>query len=168
MWRQLKAAGALYLQDSVCALPDREEHRALFERLAVEIRDNDGQAIVLVAYGIDEEAERNVVDRFNAERDHDYAEIAEQCAALLEEFARETTRARFTFAALEDTESNLDRLRRWLEKVSQRDFFAAPHAGPAREAFARCEQAHKMFAGQVLEHGECGTTSPTIATEDES
>ncbi|TFD38345.1 chromate resistance protein ChrB [Cryobacterium sp. TMT1-19] len=168
VWRQLKAAGALYLQDSVCALPNRDEHRALFERLAAEILDNDGTAVVLVAQGIDEHTERSIEDRFNAERGHDYAEITEQCEALLEEFRRETGRSRFSFAALEDTESNLDRLRRWLERVARRDFFDAPDGTHARDAIARCEAAYETFSGMVLEHGEDGAAAMTTDTTVDS
>lgn len=154
VWRRLKAAGALYLQDSVCALPDTAEHRALFERLAVEVRDNDGQALVLVAQGLADTDEHSVIERFNAERDRDYAEITEQCAVLMDEFERERTRGRFTYAELEDTEGNLDRLRRWIERVGDRDFFASPGAAEAHAALAACGQEHDRFTADVLAHSE--------------
>ncbi len=154
LWRQLKAAGALYLQDSVCALPDTAEHRALFEGLAMEVRNNDGQALVLVANGLADADEESVIERFNAERDRDYAEIAEQCAVLMAEFERERARGRFTYAELEDTEGNLDRLRRWIERVAARDFFAAPRAAEAHAALAACGQEHDRFTADVLAHSE--------------
>jgi len=42
IWRRLKDAGALYLQDAVAALPSSAAHRRLLTALAVECREHGG------------------------------------------------------------------------------------------------------------------------------
>lgn len=154
VWRRLKAAGALYLQDSVCALPDDEGHRRFLAGLAHDIRRNGGDGVVLVAQGFDEATEQAVVARFNAERDADYTEILDQCAALLAEIEREQAKGNFGFAALEDTEGNLERLRRWTDTVVTRDFFAAGSRSGAEALLARCVDTFDAFAAAVVDNSE--------------
>lgn len=154
VWRRLKAVGALYLQDSVCALPDDDEHRRFLADLGHDLQQNGGDALVLVARGLDQTTERAVVSRFNAERDGDYAEIIDQCAALLAEIEREQAKRNFSFAALEDTEGNLERLRRWSDTVTARDFFGAAGRKDADALLARCGDTFDTFAAAVVDHSE--------------
>jgi hypothetical protein len=46
-------------------------------------------------------------------------------SVLREEIKRERPKGKFTFAELEDEESNLERLRRYLAQVEARDVFGA-------------------------------------------
>lgn len=166
VWRRLKAAGAVYLQDSICALPHQDHHPALLEDVATDIRENGGQALVLVADGSDVGGNDEIVGRFNAERDHDYAELAEQCERLLEEVERESARGRFTFAAVEDTEGNLARLQSWAETISGRDFFSAEGARRAHELLERCTEAVEAFAARVAGHADGELADPEAEPAD--
>lgn len=152
IWRRLKDAGALYLQDAVAALPSSAAHRRLLTALAVECREHGGDAVVLTAAGLGTGDQLELVARFNAERDREYAEITAQCRALLGDVERETAHREFVYAALEDTESNLTRLRGWADKVRARDFLDAPGGQQARTMLEACEEAVESFAAAVHDH----------------
>lgn len=154
VWRQLKAVGALYLQDSVCALPDTGEHRTLLEELAEDVRRNDGQAMVLLAQGLGDSDEQYVIDAFNAERDQDYAEVVKQCTALLDDIGRERESGRFSWGELEDVEGNLDRLRTWMQRIQDRDFFHASGGATAASSLTGCDEACGVFAAEVVARSE--------------
>lgn len=148
-WRKLKAAGAAYLQDSVCALPDRPAHRELLDTVARELREAGGEALMLTAAAADAEAGQALAARFNADRDHDYEELGDQCAALVAEVGREVAKGRLTFAAVEDVEGNLARLRRWAAAIAARDFFGAPGRAEAEAELERAAAAVDDFAATV-------------------
>ena len=71
VWRKLRSLGALYLQQSVCLLPDREPVRRQVQRLLASVRADGGTARSLTLTVADE-AE---YAEFNAERDAEYAEV---------------------------------------------------------------------------------------------
>lgn len=153
-WRRLKGAGAVYLQNSVCILPDSPVNRDLFEGLAGEIGEAGGESLLLLARAFNPAEQEKVVERFNAERDVEYAEIVEQCAAFLEEIRQETERKNFMFAELEENDEGLQRLVGWLEKVQNRDFFGAARAGEAQARLAECREALDGFAARVFAASE--------------
>lgn len=155
-WRRLKAAGAVYLQDSVCALPDHPPHRDLFASVSEDLQAVGGEALVLRAAGLDTDAEQVLVERFNTERDHDYEELGDQCAALIAEVRREQAKGRLTYAAVEDTEGNLARLRRWADTIHARDFFHAPGGANAETELERAAAEVEAFANRVADHTSPG------------
>ena len=104
---------------------------------------------MLTAAGLGEGDQADLVARFNTDRDREYTEITGQCQALLADVERETAQGEFVYAALEDIESNLSRLRTWADKVTARDFLHAPAGAPARVVLAACEQAVETFAAAV-------------------
>ena len=134
VWRKLRSLGALYLHQAVCLLPARERPLREVHRLADRIRRAGGTVRVLPMRFSDEQTEADVIAEFNAARDVEYAEVLERLPALRQELARERARGRFTYAEVEESEADLDRFRRWLEKISQRDYFDAPGCAAARAA----------------------------------
>ncbi|MEW6422864.1 MAG: Chromate resistance protein ChrB, partial [Deinococcota bacterium] len=110
IWRRTKQLGALYLQQSVCFLPDREGNRQALDAVAGEVRSFGGEAHVLHVVSEGEEA-RRLTRRVQEERAAEYAEFHEQVGVLRAELDKETRAGKFTFAELEDMESALERLR---------------------------------------------------------
>ncbi|MDI6824792.1 MAG: chromate resistance protein ChrB [Bacillota bacterium] len=154
VWRRLKGAGAVYLQNSVAVLPDSPAHRELLAGVAREIDEAGGENVILLARAPGTEEEQKVITRFNAERDVEYAELLEQCAAFLEEIRYETERSNFTFAELEENEEGLKRLESWLARISQRDMFGAARAEQAQARVQECREAFERFAARIFAASE--------------
>ncbi len=150
VWRRLRSAGAVYLQNSVAALPDTGGAQRLMRTLRNEIvEDMGGSAQLLRASAL--VGQDDIVSAFNAARDDEYEEIVDRCRDFMTEIETETAARHFTYAELEENDEDLAKLRRWFEKVSARDVFAAEGANRAREALDGCAKALDGFAARVYE-----------------
>lgn len=134
VWRKLRSLGALYLQQSVCLLPERPEVVREVRRLLDRVRRQDGTGRVLRIVFTDPGEERRVIAEVNAARDAEYGEVLERLPALREELATERARGRATYAEVEESEADLERFRSWLDKIAARDYFTAPAGAVARAA----------------------------------
>lgn len=151
VWRRLRAGGAVGLQNAVWALPGGAAHRRLFHQVLETVREQGGTGMVLRAATLGADADEEIIARFRAERARDYDEYAEQCGALLAEIDKETGSTKFTFAELEETEQDLDKLTGWLEKIRARDFFPNERSEAAAGTLGRCRDALSRFAQAVYE-----------------
>ncbi len=160
VWRKLRSLGALYLQQSVCLLPDHEAVRRQVGRLLASVRADGGTARQLTI-GITDPAEHaHLVAEFNAERDKEYGEVVERAPQLLAELEQETASGNVTYAEVEESEADLERFDKWLAKIAARDYFGAPGGPPARDAVERCRTALAAFEDAALA-AQTGTTHPT-------
>ena len=133
VWRKLRSLGALYLQQSVCLLPARDDVAREVRRVADRVR-RQGGSCRLLHVGIADEAERaQLVAEMNAARDQEYGEVLERLPEFLAELDKERARGRTTYAEVEECEADLGRYRSWLAKIAARDYFGAP-AGAAAQA----------------------------------
>ena len=133
VWRKLRSLGALYLQQSVCLLPEREETTRQVRRLLDRVRQHGGSARSLRVTFPDPVEHQQLIGEFNAARDAEYAEVLERLPAFRQELDLERARGRVTYAEVEESEADLERFRSWLAKIGARDYFAAP-AGPTAHA----------------------------------
>jgi hypothetical protein len=133
VWRKLRSLGALYLQQSVCLLPEREETTRQVRRLLDRVRQQGGSARTLRVIFPDPVEQQQIIGEFNAARDAEYAEVLERLPAFREELQLERARGRVTYAEVEESEADLERFHSWLAKITARDYFAAP-AGPTAHA----------------------------------
>jgi hypothetical protein len=147
VWRRLKGHGAIYLQNSVAALPDVGGHERILRGLRAEIVDMGGGAQVVRAATL--AGQGDVVAAYNAARDDEYEELVDKCRDFLTEIATETAAGHVTYGELEENDEDLTKLRRWLAKIADRDVLGAPGAAAARTAVADCEQALDGFAHRV-------------------
>ncbi|MGW0195577.1 Chromate resistance protein ChrB [Nonomuraea sp. NPDC003201] len=134
VWRKLRSLGALYLQQSVCLLPEREQTLRQVRRLLDRVRQQGGTGRMLRLTLTDAAEERQVIGEFNAARDAEYAEVLERLPAFRDELATERERGRATYAEVEESEADLERFRSWMAKIAARDYFAAPSGAAARAA----------------------------------
>lgn len=138
VWRRLKAAGAVYLVNSVAALPAAPAAERLFRRLRSDISRAAGSAQLLraapLAGGLD------LVQLYNAARDDEYAPIIGGCDQLLGTIGSWAA-SRPSPADLSAADRELARLASWHEKVRARDAFGARQAESAGAALAKCTQA---------------------------
>lgn len=147
VWRRLKALGAVYLQNSVAALPEGGAAERALRTLRNEIHEMGGTAQLLKAAPL--AGHGDLVGAFNAARDDEYEEIVDRCRDFLTEIERETAAEHFTYGELEENDEDLVKLRRWFDKVAARDVLAASGRRETEEALARAEASLADFAERV-------------------
>src|SRR5829696_7590403 len=108
VWRKLKAAGAVYLQNGVAALPEDAAGERAMRGAVQEVRDFGGTAHLLRGEALGDEAA--LVEAFGEARDAEYAEILSKCRDFHAELEKERAAGKFTFAELEENEEDLDKL----------------------------------------------------------
>jgi hypothetical protein len=151
VWRTLRSLGAVYLQSSVCLLPDRTEVVRDVRRLMDRVRREGGSGRWLRIMLPDPAEVDWLRGQFNAARDVEYGEVLERIPALSAELASERAKGRATFAEVEESEADLQRFRAWLAKIEKRDYFAAPLGGRARAAVAAAAEELAAFEAHALE-----------------
>jgi hypothetical protein len=147
VWRDLRRLGALPLQQAVVVLP---RGRGFEERLdAVEARvaaEGGSSHRFVVTDGERLESE------WNALRRQEYDEIVEECETKFErEIEFEIYRGNLTASEAEEIEADLEKIRAWFGRVSERDVFGAPGRERAEAAIARCAQLRDDFEQRVFE-----------------
>jgi len=153
VWRRIKSLGAIYLQNSVAALPASTANERALRKLRREITDMSGTAMLMSCSVLAGEAE--VRASFQAARNDEYEEIVDKCEDFLRQVQKEYDENHFTYAELEENEVDLVKLRNWFAKVRERDAFEADGRQPAEKALDECEQSLEAYAARVYaEEGE--------------
>jgi hypothetical protein len=152
VWRQLKQLGAVYLQQAAAVLPHRPEVQSALAALATRIQEFDGEASLLETTSPSQAWEADIVGHFNAARDAEYAEVVENVERFEDEIARESQRGKYTFAELEDSEADWEKIERWSARIDARDFFTAPGRLGAVTAMERGRARLEQFAAAVYVH----------------
>lgn len=150
VWRRLRALGALYLQQSVCLLPDRSEVTRAVRRLLDRVHRDGGEGRLLKIALTDPVEEQAVIEDFRRERAVEYADLLERIPEFLAELDRERARGRTTYAEVEESEADLHRFQSWLAKIAARDYFDAPGAAEAQAAVERCATELAAFEEDAL------------------
>jgi hypothetical protein len=147
VWRRIKSLGAIYLQNSVAALPASPANERSLRKLRREIVDMSGTAILLAAAALAGEAE--VRGAFETARNEEYAEIIDKCEDFLRQVQKEYDENHFTYAELEENEEDLVKLKNWFAKIVERDAFGANGRPATERALETCEQSLEAYAARV-------------------
>jgi hypothetical protein len=147
VWRRIKSLGAIYLQNSVAALPASPANERSLRKLRREIVDMSGTAILLAAGALAGEAE--VRGAFVTARNEEYAEIIDKCEDFLRQIQKEYDENHFTYAELEENEEDLVKLKNWFAKIVDRDVFRADRRPATERALETCEQSLEAYAARV-------------------
>ena len=75
LWRRLRRLGAISPAGGAQVLPARDECLEAFQWLAREIRQAKGEAVVMRVEQFEGLTDQQLIDRFHAAREEDYAEI---------------------------------------------------------------------------------------------
>lgn len=150
VWRKLRAAGALGLQNGVWVLPKSAEQVAFLEDLLKNIQSQGASGHIFSLAPLNGATEEEIIERFRADRDEEYTEFIERAQELLAEIEKETARQKFTFAELEENEQSLQRLETWLEKIRKRDFVSAGKSLDAVTNLEKCRAAFEAFSTEVF------------------
>jgi hypothetical protein len=151
VWRQVKQLGAVYLQQAAAILPDRPEVQAALEALATHIRSTEGEVSLLATTSPNADWEQELIARFNQARDEEYAEVVENVERFEAELQRESQKGKFTFAELEDSEADWEKIERWLPRIEARDFFLSAGREAALGALERGRAGLALFAAAVYQ-----------------
>lgn len=135
IWRQLKALGAVYLQQGVCALPFTPAHREQLAALATRIRGAHGEAALLEARLADAATAASLYERYQAARAHEYGELIIAGRRLLRHLELDEPAERELNAA------ELERLKRWYARVVERDYFGCTERERAAQLLQAAEAA---------------------------
>jgi hypothetical protein len=120
IWRRLQVLGAILVKNSVYALPASAEAQEDLEWLLREIQDGGGQGMICEARLVDGMTDQEVRALFDAARDADYEEIANEARELSNGLANEPA-AQIVAAS----KAKLAALRTRLASVNAIDFFGA-------------------------------------------
>ncbi|NKJ08271.1 Chromate resistance protein ChrB [Rhizobium sp. SG741] len=124
--------GAVYLQYGVCLLPKTDDHVRRLKMLENDVSKMGGESVILETIALDR-AQEDKVSRFKADRDDRYREFLGRCADFEAEIAKEIAINKFTYAELEEEDTDLRKLQGWLEKIKKLDFYGATLAAEASE-----------------------------------
>jgi hypothetical protein len=145
VWRRLRGLGALYLQQSVCLLPERAEVTRAVHRLAVQVRAAGGSARVLHVHLSDAGERAQLVAEVRAAVEVEYREMLQRLPSFFDELDAETARGKLSFAEVEESEADLARFEAWLTKIAKRDYFHAPLAAQVRSELDRARDTLRAF-----------------------
>ncbi|MGE8588433.1 Chromate resistance protein ChrB [Alcaligenes sp. WGS1538] len=151
LWRRLKSLGAVYLQNGVCLLPKTDEHVRRLKVLENDIANMEGECVLLETIALDHQQEEKVIARFKADRDDQYRELLGRCQGFEAEIAKEISIQKFTYAELDEEETDLKKLENWYEKIRKLDFYDAPLAAAAQERLRDCKALLDHYAQLVYD-----------------
>lgn len=154
VWRRLRGLGALYLQQSVCLLPDLPAVAASAHELRERVlRDGGSMRIVPIAV-TDPADEAALVAELNAARNAEYDDVLERLPSLHRELEVERQRGRTTFEEVEENEIDLERFRSWTEKIAARDYFGADGRQKVQGALEAAAVALRAFEDDAARAAE--------------
>ncbi len=145
VWRDLKRAGAVYLRDGVCALPEGAETFAALQAVAEKVVQFEGQATLVRRAQIDDARAAAIKEEAYRARATEFHEVAEEAERLLEHVRRESDHRDFSFAELEELEADLGKLRRWAQQIRARNHFAVTGTTALDDLLRCCEDALAAF-----------------------
>ena len=145
VWRKLKKIGALNFSMGGWILPERKACLEAFRAIHCEVQDGGGQGYLSIAQYIGEEIDSQLIERFNQERNMEYAEFIEKCEDLLLELEEETRIEKFTFPELEENDSMHQRLSEWLAQIKERDYFDSDAGKQATAKWTECLAQMEVF-----------------------
>jgi hypothetical protein len=158
VWRKIKGLGAIYVQNSVAALPVSPSAERAFRTLRAEIGQLGGSAYLFTSSIL--AGQPQLVEAFNAARDDEYEEIVDRCEDFLQQVRKEYDADHFTYAELEENDEDLTKLKRWLDKVHARDVLGAKGFDRTVVALNKCEQSLEDYAGRVYAVEANGSDAP--------
>lgn len=145
VWRRLQTLGALPLKNAVHVLPRREHAKVAFHDLLTKITSSGGEAVLIEARLIAGQSDSELRAQFDAARDIDYGDIAQDAQKLIE-----TTPV---------SGAEIERLKRRMDDVAALDFFGA-HGRQAAEAALRELEERRYQHPDISRSGEPPPLTP--------
>jgi hypothetical protein len=152
VWRNLKKIGAVYVQDSVCVIPDTAALRRELAPILERIDTGGGRYHLLALRTLPVDEEQKIIDLFVEQTAGHYREIIENCEVdFAKEIEFEHFRQNFTYEEAEEIRMDFEKICTWFDRVRERDWFGAPNRDEALSWLARCEELLEGFEAKVFE-----------------
>lgn len=149
VWRELRRAGAVALQQATWAILTGEGFDQALDQAVALVERADGVAFVFDVTPT--EATRSALEAaYTAAREEEWAEFVAECDKFDAEIAKEVAKEKFTLAEFDEEEQNLERLRRWHRQIRARDLFVAASAEAAERRLKGCTEALEDYAERVF------------------
>lgn len=126
VWRKLRALGVVQLVDGLVALPASSQNRERFDWLADEILEAGGEAWTFAATPGSKDQQRALAARLTEAAAEEYRSLLEETEAVLASGNRPHRRT-------------VNRLRRELRRIEERDPFPPKERAKVRRAVERLE-----------------------------
>ena len=146
LWRELRRAGAVSLQQATWALPTTAS--AVLERVSQLVERADGD---LFAFDAEPRDAGPLETLYTQTREEEWLEFVRECDKYEAELDHEEAIGKFTPAELDEEEQSLERLRRWFRELSARDVFGAPSAPEAEQRLKASVERFERYADRVFE-----------------
>ena len=152
IWRDLKRTGALYLQQAVCILPARPETTKAVDDIRARIAELGGTCNFFAIHTMEPEQEAQIIAGFKELAAREYAEIIEECdTKFVKEIEFERFRENYTFEEAEEIRQDLEKIHRWFQRVTERDWFGGDGREDATARIDKCEGLLEQFEEDVYE-----------------
>jgi ChrB-like protein len=150
IWREIKKAGAIYLRDGVCALPQRDETAATLALIAVKVEEFGGQATLARGVELDEGRTAWLLNAADEARRAEYDDIRGEITAFLAHIRREQEHREFSFKELEELDQDLTKLRRWSAQIAAREFTGSAASSEVSDLLAQCQADIGIFLEEAF------------------
>jgi hypothetical protein len=167
VWREVRRSGALQLHPSVIAFPDGDPFERAVARIRAAVDEVGGNIVALRAEPLEAADEARLVSAWNEARSDEYAELISECGKLVAEIEKEFRKQKFTLAELDEEEAELDKLKRWRDRVTVRDILGCERAGEAESALGEASEALARYTAAVFDrtHSEGDDAQPDVSAE---
>lgn len=142
LWRRLRRVGAISAKTGIHLLPHRDDCVEAFQWLAQEVKQAQGEALILYVDQVDGLSDAEIIELFRAARQAEYEKISAEAATLaatLEQ--RQQNPAATGDDPLEEVRGAIAKLRKRHNDTLRIDFFDCPAATGAAAALMQIEQA---------------------------
>jgi hypothetical protein len=150
VWREVRRSGALQLQQSVIAFPDGEPFVRAVARIRAAVDEVGGSVLAFRAEPTDATDDSRLRTAWNQARADEYGELSSECRKLVAEIEKEFDKQKFTLAELDEEEAELDKLKRWHERIRARDVCGCERAGEAQDALNAASDALARYTAAVF------------------
>jgi hypothetical protein len=160
VWRELKRLGALYLQQCVCVVPALPACEEGVRSAVRRVEALGGSSNLFRLTDLEDRERERLVDGFRGLSAKEYAEIVEECRTkFAKEIEFERFRENYTYEEAEEIREDLDKIRRWYDRVVARDWFDAGQREAVAGELAECERLLEAFEEEV--YRRAGDDHPT-------
>ncbi|EIT85987.1 hypothetical protein A374_09129 [Fictibacillus macauensis ZFHKF-1] len=148
IWRNLKALGVLYIQQSVCIVPKTLEVEQKLAKIKMLIDDHAGEAFIIEIKKFAHYSECELIELFHVQRTSEYNELLENCRLFLQELKNKEASHDLN---IEESEIKLNRLKRCYRKMMKKDYFKHSLLRDAKGCLQKCEEQLTVYIEMMYE-----------------